>query len=53
MTPAQARALLELVADLYIVAATPDPKTNGHKDEKWEEVKLVADTEQPDDVAAR
>lgn len=26
MTPAQARALLSLIADLYQLASTPDPK---------------------------
>lgn len=26
MTPAQARALLELIADLYRVASQPDPE---------------------------
>lgn len=30
MTPAQARALLALIADLYLVANQPEPQTN-HK----------------------
>lgn len=28
MTPAQARALLALIADLYQLASTPGPETN-------------------------
>lgn len=31
MTPAQASALLELLADLYRLASTPEPAVNGAK----------------------